>query len=231
MNGWRGHISYIGANGVVRGEETFTVHVAPDGRRTMTVNCRILDTDVWRDAVLTVDQAFAPVDAYVRIRERGRDLGAAWFWFGPRGLTADTIGPDGARQRRQIDLDRRAVGFGAHPVASDSWHVASLGTENVGVAQTAAPFFVTSTSYNGAEPPLPVRNDLSMTVHGRERIVGPDGEVECFHFELDDSFRPPDRRRRYHVWCTADGHFHFIKGAALGYMPTTYVLDRWEMLS
>ncbi|MDX2223394.1 MAG: DUF3108 domain-containing protein [Rhodospirillaceae bacterium] len=230
MAGWRGHLSYIADNGNVRGMEDFVVRTAPDGARSMTVTCRILDTDVWRACVLAVDAGFRPTEAYVRVTEAGCELGSARFVFGARAAQADTVDGRGTPGHSVVDLDGRVEGFGAHPVAADSWHVATLDLSKTGMAQTVTPFFACSLSYNGADAPALVRNDLNLTVHGRETVTVPAGTFACLHFSIDDSFRPPERQRRYHVWCSDDGHFHFVKGRAFGFKPTLYVLDRWEAI-
>ena len=65
------------------GFEDFSITREADGGRSLTVHCELAfgGDAVVRDTVLSVDAAFQPRDAYVRILNHGTLTGSGWFRF------------------------------------------------------------------------------------------------------------------------------------------------------
>jgi hypothetical protein len=60
------------------GREWLAVSVGV-GQRTLRAVCELDRDRVLRDCVQTVDDAWRPLDAYVRLTVRGAYMGSAWF--------------------------------------------------------------------------------------------------------------------------------------------------------
>jgi hypothetical protein len=77
---------------------------------------------------------------------------------------------------------------------------------------------------------VPIQTDVEFL--GRESVTVAAGVFEALHFRFgqdggwaaDDPLKHPT----YHLWCTADGEYVFLKGHVTGYMQTRYELVEFE---
>jgi hypothetical protein len=208
---YRGQIAYVGDGlegqnvPVERGREWFHVTVHPNGDRTINARCEIDDSQVVRDVVYSVDAAWAPVDAFIRLNVKGQFMGSGWFHFTADAATCETFMAEGGRVsqtiNRQVGQGAAGISFGAHPVACDVWHlgVHQPGTPGPGTV-TSHTAFMSSLLPNGASGPM-----LSTMTYGVEEL-GPEtltvraGTFDTHHYRYIFDDGHPDE----HVWYTSE---------------------------
>lgn len=206
-----GRIRYLGDEVGERGRELFIVTVYGDGSRTVRAMCEMDDSEVIRDVTYTVDAAFRPVDAFVRLRVEQAFRGVAWFRFGTDVAECEGFNQGDGRVSQRVELERPARSFGPHPVVCDAWHLAAYDTEGP-PKQPLADTFVSSTLPDGSSGPMLETMDVHVEHLGRERISVPAGEFDTEHFAFHLSGQPDE-----HVW-VVPGDWQMIK-------------IRWDLLS
>ena len=190
-----GTIAYIGDHGGERGREFFDVTVHADGSRTLRATSEMDDTDILRDVVYTVDGAWQPVDAYVRLTVRGAFMGAGWFLFTDRQAEGEIFTAETGRMSQRITTDRRTPSFGAHPVVGDALHLGCFRGAKQEGSQTHPDVLMSSPLPNGASGPMLSPLALTAEYLGEEEITVPAGTFVTDHYRyvLPDD---PDE----HVW-------------------------------
>ena len=227
-----GHIHYTsdkaGREGQERGREFFTLLGHADGSRTMQAHCEIDDDpSVVRMVTTTLDQDWRPRDAFVRIVVRDRFTGSTWYRFGTADAECEGYTAKEGRLSQRFELARPIDGFGTHPIQGDAWACHAYPLEQ-GPGTKRLNLLMSSIDHRGATGPSLVPLETDLHFEGREKVTVGAGTFDALHFRFgqegdwaaDDELRHPT----YHLWCTADGDFVFLKGEVSGYMQTRYEL-------
>jgi len=117
---FRGRIVYRHDSRGVTGREWFEVCVTATGR-TVHASCELDDVALLRDVVYSVDAAWRPLDAYVRLTRHDRFQGAAWYRFRDDGVDSEQCSIDAGRVSQFVSLPQRATLFAPHPLVVDGW--------------------------------------------------------------------------------------------------------------
>ncbi len=121
-----GRILYRHDTGAEHGREAFTVSILTGGERTVRAMCEMDDERLLRDVVYTVDMAWRPLDAFVRLSREGQFVGSSWFHFGDRLLECEGMTAAGGRFHQAIEVARRPPVFAPHPLVCDGWQAAAV---------------------------------------------------------------------------------------------------------
>lgn len=227
-----GHIHYtsgkVGREGQERGREFFTLLRHVDGSRTMQAHCELDDPpSVVRMVTTTLDQDWRPRDAFVRIVVRDRFTGSTWYRFGSGFAECEGYTAKEGRLSQRFELARPIDSFGAHPLQGDAWVCRAYPLEQ-GPGTKRLNLLVSSIDHRGATGPMLIPLETDLHFVGRAEVRVGAGTFNALHFRFgqdgdwaaDDELRHP----MYHLWCTADGEFVFLKGEVAGYMQTRYEL-------
>jgi hypothetical protein len=121
-----GRFDYVHHTRGVTGREWFDVAVHADGARTLRATCELDDERLLRHVVYSVDAAFRPLDAFVRLEQGGAFRGSAWFRFDDRGIDCESFTRGEGRVSQRVELGRQATLFAPHPVVLDGWQAAAF---------------------------------------------------------------------------------------------------------
>jgi hypothetical protein len=122
---YRGRIAYLRDGRGELGREWFTVSVSGE-QRTVRAYCEMDDVALMRDVTYTVDAAWRPLDAFVRLGKAGGFVGASAFWFDERGVDCEGFTALDGRFTQRVHLPRRATLFAPHPLVTDGWQAAAF---------------------------------------------------------------------------------------------------------
>lgn len=216
------------ADGRIWGEERFSILLGAGGVRTLSVECEMAfgADHVIRQSTLTVDAAFQPVDAYVRIENRGALVGMGWFHF-----TADTADCDSwtaaeGRIRQRMPLERPMRGFGIHALIGDGWLAAGFPFDRgPGHLHRWPSSLLHSLHHFGATGPMLVGSTSGLRYEGDETVEVRTGRFACHRlaFAGMTNDHPP-----YTMWISADGDFLYVKGEVQGYMDSVFELTELQ---
>ena len=231
-----GHIHYTsdkpGREGEERGREFFTILCNADGSRTMQAHCEIDDPpSVLRLVTTSMNARWEPLDAFVRLIVGDRLFGSTWYRFTAASAECEGLTMHAGRISQRFELPASIHGFGAHPLQNDAWQCARYDVAQ-GPGTMRLKVLLSSDDHRGATGPtlVPVETDLHYV--GRERIEVAAGTFDALHFRFgqdggwaeDDDLKHPE----YHLWCSADGDYLFLRGWVSGYMKTRYELVRLD---
>jgi hypothetical protein len=216
-----------------RGREHFTIIVHGDGKRTLTAHAEIDDPpNVLRQVVTSVDADWTPTDAFVRLSVGDKFMGSTWYRFGPGLAECEGWTTAQGRFRQEFSPKLKVSTLGAHPIQGDAWHLNGYDLSKGPGRQVLPLIMMTSLDHRGATGPNLVSRDLTLNFVGRETITVAAGTFDALHFKygVNDDYdsEDPSRHPPYHVWCTSDGDYVFLKGAVAGYMKTYYELQWLE---
>lgn len=231
----RGHILYTSRKperlGVERGREYFTIVRHSDGRRTLQAHCEIDDTpNVLRLVTTSVDAAWNPTDAFVRVSLGDRLVGSSWYRFSDRLAECEGFTRTEGRFSQHYDLSSPIMTLGTHPIQADAWTVQNYPLDR-GPGKFTLSLMITSLDHRGATGPVLTPLETDLIFIGRERVSVPAGDFNALHFQFgSETWDEGDLLRHppYDVWCTDDGEFIFLKGGCGGYMQTYYELQTLE---
>jgi hypothetical protein len=214
-----GFIDYLDAAGRSRGREAFSLHVDGERQRTLQVWCEIDATRLVRHVTQTVDAAFRPVEAAVRVSRQGRFEASGWLRFAASRVDVSRCDAAGVTCLRRQAIDRPARAFGSHPLSVDGWMGALYDFAGPRV-QMLSDAWVSSYQFDGGGTVdcLPIRFGLEYA--GIEPVTTAAGRFRCHHFRylLEGSAidHPP-----YETWVSSDGEFTLVRarvGAPLDYV-------------
>lgn len=222
----QGRIAYRSASsGALWGTEEFIITRDADGGRSLMVLCEMRHGTEWvvRQTTLSVDAAFQPTDAHVRILRDGRPTGHGWFNFTQSHAEAEvqTLAEGRLSQRRAITRPMR--GFGVHALVGDGWLAASFPFEQgAGHTHFWGPSLLHSLHHFGATGPMLTVSTSGLRHEGREQVAVPAGRFDChvLSFTGMTNNHPP-----YRMWISADGDFLYVKGVVEGYMDGLFQLE------
>lgn len=219
----RSTILYIGDEVGERGREWTIVTRQADGRRTIRATCEMDDSGMLRDVVYTVDEAWRPIEAFVRVELLGECLGSGWFRFDQNSAKCEGYAGELGRISQQMTLDAPPTAFGSHPLSCDIWFLPAFDFARSSEVQNLQNVLVCSPLPNGGSSPLlqQWRNPLPVQFVGDEQITVPAGSFDVHHFR----FLWPDRPSQ-ELWCTP-GDYTFVK-ARSNQLACNYVLTDRE---
>jgi hypothetical protein len=194
-------VDYLAADGRRRGTEACHVTVHGDGVRTQRARSEIFDSRVLRDVVLTVDAAYRPVDALVRVTVDDRFVGAGFFRFGDGFAECEAHTAREGRISQRMETASRPVSFISHAVTGDVWHGAGIAKDPAAGAQPLPTILSCSPLHNGASGPYLVPWPLRATFVGHEDVETPAGRFRAERIRYEE----PTGELFLDTWCTADG--------------------------
>jgi hypothetical protein len=216
--------------GQERGREYFTILKHEDGRRTLNVHAEIDDApNVLRLVTTSVDADWNPTDAFVRLSVGDAFIGSSWYRFNDRFAECEGFTVKEGRFHQHFDIDRPVATLGAHPIQGDAWHLNGYDLSKGPGRQILPLIMMSSQDHRGATGPTLIPRDLALNFIGEEKVTVAAGTFDALHFKYgvneDYETEDPTKHPPYHVWCTADGDYIFLKGQVAGYMKTYYELQ------
>lgn len=196
----RGKIGYFHRQQGPTGREWFSLSVLRDGTRALRAHCEMDDDVVLRDVTYTVDRAWQPLDAFIRLSVHDQFVGSSWFRFTARGVECEALTAREGRVSQRVALPGGAVRFGTHSLITDGWHAALWDPSGPALQVTRAQP-ASSHAANGATGPLVLLGDSTLERLGRERVTVPAGEFDCTHFQILLVKYPA-----LHFWVTGSDH-------------------------
>ncbi len=185
----RGKLLYLHDKRGETGREWFTVTVQPSGERTVRAQCEMEDDQVLRDVIWTMDAAWRPIDAYVRLSVGGAFQGAGWFRCQGNTVECEIDTADAGRLRQRLELGGPAAIFGAHPVSGDAMKVAPFDPD--GPKRQTFEGVSTSPLPNGASGPILTARRFEFESLEPEEVSVPAGTFSCAHFMWHFEEFPP----------------------------------------
>jgi hypothetical protein len=178
----RGQIAYLSAARVETGREWFSVSIAADGHRTSRCECHFNDVGLLRDVSFTVDRAWRPIDAYLRISLQDKLLGSGWFAFDPQGVACHNMDEQGRVVSLRRDLPAGAPAFGAHPILNDGYWPAAFDLARPNQVQRLQNCVTYSKEMIGKEKIGIETFDLELSYAGEQDIEVAAGRFRCRAF-------------------------------------------------
>lgn len=220
-----GRIAYRRRGGTLWGEEHWSLTRDLTGVRTLVVHCEMAfgTDDVVRDSTLSVDAAFQPIDAYVRILNHGRCTGMGWFRFAEAEAEGESWNAIEGRLSERVAIERPMRGFGIHALMGDGWLAATFPAPlEPGREHFSGRNLLHSLHHFGATGPRLEVSTSGLRYEGRETISVPAGRFDCHRltFVGMTNAHPP-----YTMWISADGDFLYVRGEVAGYMDSVFELE------
>jgi len=182
-----GQVNYYNNTDKVRtefGREKFSVSVHDNGHRTLRVVCEFDQARVLRDVVYTVDDKFKPLEAYIRVVNKG-EVGSGWFRFTDTHAESEAMVPEKGRINQRIDISERVKAFGSHPICSDFMRLSQLKRSGVGEPQYLTNCMNCSPIGEGygEEGPMLNTQDYNYVYRGQENVTVQGGTFECHKYD------------------------------------------------
>lgn len=212
-------------SGTLWGVEDFRITREPDGGRTLAARCEMElgDDAVIRDCSLTVDAAFQPRDAHVRIRNHGRQTGSGWFSLGDDTIIGESLSDNYGRLSQCEPIERPLRGFGIHAVQADGWMGAAFPFDRgEGAEWFAGHNPIHSLHHLGATGPRVEFSTSGLRYEGEEEIEVPAGRFRCRRLSWlgMTNDHPP-----YVMWISTCGDALYVQGRVEGYMNGRFQLE------
>jgi hypothetical protein len=226
----RGRILYTSnkpeRQGAERGRELFSVTRQANGTQVMHAHCEIDDApNVIRDVVLATDAQGFPIDCSVRLTVGDRYEGTGLMRFSASEARCAAFNSKAGHIHQVIPLQRPVRWLGAHPICGDALALRCYELERGPGKQFFNDMMLTSPDHRGATGPMLFALGFGIEFVGPAQVHVAAGAFAALHFRyVDTAGQLPQEHPVYDVWCTADGHYTFLKGAVGGYMQTQYEL-------
>jgi hypothetical protein len=222
----RGRVTYRRRGGGEQwGFEDWSITRGADELRVFAAHCEMTfdGQSTIRDNVLSVDAAFQPIDAFVRIMRDGGLTGSGWFRFSDTEAECESWSADAGRISQCFPIQKPIRGFGVHAVQGDGWLAATFPYENgPGHTQFFGRNLLHSLHHFGATGPYIHTSGSGLRYVGPETIEVPAGRFDCHRvaFVGLTNDHPP-----YDMWITRDGEFLYVRGEVQGYMDSVFELE------
>jgi len=197
---FRYKIAYLTKDGRERGREWCLLSLHGNGDRTMRAMCEMDDSEVLRDVTYTVARDWSPRDAFIRVSQRDRLIGSAWFRIAGQVIECEAFTTGEGRLSQRVDLGAAPKSFITHAVSNDVWHCANIAKDAARGVQTIAPLPACSPLPNGASGPMVCLWPMKAIYVGEERITTRAGTFACEHV----SYQNPDGSLWLDTWCTGE---------------------------
>ncbi|MDA0368395.1 MAG: DUF3108 domain-containing protein [Proteobacteria bacterium] len=201
---YRGKILYLTDGKGEEGREFFTVTVQPNGDRTLRAQCEMDNDELLRDVVLSLDSAWRPLDAFVRLTIHNAFQGSAWFRFSETLVECETFTRDAGRLSQRQPITSWPPSFGGHPVCCDTWHSKAAALRRTGNAtmQAVEGIAMSSPLPNGGSGPMLTMADVDVEFCGTETITTPAGTFDTIH--VKNYSRRRGRDHPVEIWAWGD---------------------------
>ena len=137
----------------------------------------------------------------------GEFRGSAWYTFSDSEAHCESNTVAEGRLRQTLPITRAMRGFGTHSLQADAWLVARYDFSKGPGTQYFERNLMTSLDHRGASGPRFMLTNSTLQYFGTEPIEVPAGTFDCHHFAfVATSHGYPS----FHLWVSADGHFHFV---------------------
>ncbi len=198
---YQGKVLYLTDGQGEMGREMFYVTIQPDGSRTMRATCEMDDDRLLRDAVLSIDADWHPVDAFVRLTINEKLVGSTWYNFTPHTAECEGVTAEDGRFRQNFESEHPIRTFGAHPVHGDAWGLARWKRDKDTDPSKLGMAFSSSHMPNGGTgPKLEVSDTVTRHEYiGVEEITVPAGTFQTEHFQFLVADYPP-----IDIWAIGD---------------------------
>lgn len=199
---YRGRIVYMTDGKGEDGRESFTVTVQPDGGRTLRAHCEMDNDELLRDVVLTLDGAWRPLDAFVRLTIGNAFQGSGWFRFSDTVLECETVTRDAGRLSQRLATPVWPPSFGGHPICCDTWHAKAAALRRKDDAREQAVEWIAMSSPlpNGGSGPSLSFAHVDVEFCGTETITTPAGSFETTHVKNYSRRRGRDHPVEIWAW-------------------------------
>jgi hypothetical protein len=184
---YKGRIDYIRDNGGVKGREFFSVTVQDDGMRTIRAQCEMDDIGLLRDVVQTVDANWMPVDAFVRLTQKGEFMGGGWFRFDATGVECEAFTRNEGRISQRVETGTPIRIFASHPLMTDGWQTKTFDHASGQKTQVIAPWANPSPRADGGSGPMIGLGRKTLSYAGEERLTVSAGAFACRHYSIHSS--------------------------------------------
>ncbi|MCR9223327.1 MAG: DUF3108 domain-containing protein [Hyphomonas sp.] len=213
--------------GKERGRESFRIDMHADGSTVIAAHCEIDDPPpVVRDVSLRLNTQGHPADCFVRIAVGGAFRGSAWFNFSATHAECEANTTIEGRVSQRMHLDQPVPAFGNHAIINDGALLSQYDLSKGPGTQLVKSMLLSSPDHRGATGPMLFGVDLAILYHGKETIDVKAGRFEAHKFSYTDVPGLPVEHPSYDIWCTADGHYTFLRAEVGGYMQTRYELTQ-----
>ncbi|MBM3502338.1 MAG: hypothetical protein FJX65_00535 [Alphaproteobacteria bacterium] len=192
------------------------------GQRTLRAVCELDRDRILRDCVQSVDDAWRPLDAYVRLTVRGAYMGSAWFQCRGDVVECEAVTVAEGRVRQSLRSTDPLSVFVTHALTGDGWQTVMFDRskdERIQVVTGAA----SSPNPLGDSGPMAGLSHKRIEYAGEERVTVPAGTFATRHYRILSSL--PGRTPLL-VWVTGEDT-QLVK-MRWDLTRTTYVLDRLE---
>jgi len=175
-------------DGLETGREFFAVTIQPDGTRMLRAHCEMDDDRLLRDVTLTVDTAWRPIDAFIRLSVEETTVGTTWFRFEADHAEAQGWTAGEGRFARHDETAEPTAFFGTHALHCDAL-VAGRLRQHVGAPETFQfCTFACSTLANGGSGPdlIALSPDYARVRDmGIDQVKCPAGSFAAHHVRID----------------------------------------------
>lgn len=197
-----GIIEYV-TDGIGRtGVEHFRITRGSDGGRRLRAYCEMHDDRLVRDAMLSVNDAWRPLDAYVAVAIDGKPIGNAHYAFDGAKVSWQQQAPKTGITSETRELPSPASAFGSHSVQNDAWFYAAFDRVRAGESETPLEnVVVCSKLANGGEPPTLIVSTQRHRYRGEESVTTPAGTFATCHYTFHFDRWPP-----IHYWVHGDDY-------------------------
>lgn len=207
-----------------RGRETVSYDFHPDGLITYHVNSQSDDPRITRDAIFTLDRAYRPLEAFVRLQVDGRYEGSGWFRFEPTQVSSETFNAAKGRASQTTPIPSAARAFVAHPVSTDVMLAAAYDAGGPKRQKLIGAFSSSADPYGRVGPTLRAMNPW-LEYRGRETVQSPAGPLEADRYEL---FTSAEGTEPFESLWTLAGTCVFVRAQARGQFNTVYELVEYR---
>lgn len=141
------------------------------------------DLDLWRDVSLSLDAESRPIDAFVRVSQRGNVLGSMLYVVRADVLELKGITAEHGRVSRRITLAAPLPYLGLHPLVGDALIALCRGTDSPGEFRTVRGY-TNSSSPNGETGLLAVPSAIEVAYVGSGSLDVAAGTFPARHYRL-----------------------------------------------
>jgi hypothetical protein len=158
--------------------------VSASGDRTLRAQCEMDDIALLRDVVQTVGKDWMPRDAYVRLAQKGKFMGAGWFRCDATGISCEAITLAEGRVSQRVETGQPVRIIASHPLMTDGWQCAAFDHGRPERVQTIVPWANTSPRPDGGSGPMIGIGKKVIEYVGKERITVPAGAFDTRHYRI-----------------------------------------------
>ena len=222
-----GEVLYLHDDQGQVGHENFILTKDLNQNKTLRAICQIYEENLLRDVIYTVDQNWAPQDAFVRLSVDGVFKGSSWFKFSDNIIECENFTKEAGRVSQKQVLKGSIQSFGAHPVSNDAWGCAAFDMSHPSKKQFFDNVVTTSKTAHGNTGPSIMLTEKYISFHGEQNISVPAGKFDVNYYQISwDGREDMKNWPPIHIWATLDD-FIIVK-IRWDHLKSDYVLNRLD---